>query len=166
MCIFSMYYICCIYMYILPKLLLWPAAGAREMLRRRRQRRAALAAGVQGVQVGPGGGPAWAAPRCCHTLANQHELASNEECTRTCRCRACWNGTEIACNPANWNGSGRNMHKYAKNMQLYVKKMHKICKYIDFIMQKICTKYARNMLKYASNMQIYAKYMQVYANNL
>ena len=112
--------------------------------------------GRAGRQVGPGGGPAWAAPRCCHTLVNQHELASNEECTRTCRCRACWNGTEIACNPANWNGSGRNMHKYAKNMQLYVKKMHKICKYIDFIMQKICTKYARNMLKYASNMQIYA----------
>ena len=72
---------------------------------------------------------AWAARRGRQTRANPHELASNEECTRTCCGRACWNGTGTvtASNPASWNGSGRNIQKYAKNMQLYV---------------KICLKYA------------------------
>ena len=58
---------------------------------------AALRAGRRG---GPGGGLARAAPRGRHTRANPHERASNEECTRTCCCRACWNGTGAARNPA------------------------------------------------------------------
>ena len=39
----------------------------------------------------PGRGPARVAPRGRQTRANPHELASNEECTRTCCGRACWN---------------------------------------------------------------------------
>ena len=69
----------------------------------------------------PGQRQASAAPQGSQTRANPHELASNEECTRTCCGRACWNGTGTARNPASWNGSVRNMHKYAKNTQLYVK---------------------------------------------
>ena len=96
---------------------------------------------------------AWAAPRGRQTLANPHELASNEECTRTCCGRACWNGTGTARNPASGNGSGRYIHKYAKNMQLYVK----IClRYIQAVLvkyEKIYTKYARNMRKYAHCIQ-------------
>ena len=76
-CIFSMYYICCMYTYILPILLLCPAAGAREMLLWRRD--------VQGGgPVGQAGGLARKAPLGRHTLENKQELASNEECTRTC----------------------------------------------------------------------------------
>ena len=51
--IFSMYYICCIYMYILPILLLCPATGALEMLLLQRR----LAAGLLRLQAGPGGAP-------------------------------------------------------------------------------------------------------------
>ena len=69
----------------------------------------------------PRRGPARAAPLGRQTRANPHELASNEECTRTCCGRACLNGTRTARNPASWNGPGRNIHKYTKNMQLYVK---------------------------------------------
>ena len=84
---------------------------------------AAAAAGRAGLLAGPGWGPARAAPRGRQTRTNPHELASNEESTRTCCGRACWNGTGTASNQASWNGSGRNItiHKYAKNMQLYVK---------------------------------------------
>ena len=113
-----------------------------------------------------------AAPRGRHTRANPHDPASNEECTQTCCCRACWNGTGTASNPASWNGSVRNMHKYAKNMQLYEQNMHKICKYIDCISQirklyarnmpEICQKYAYYMMMplYAINMQSYEPNMQ------
>ena len=38
---------------------------------------------------------------------------------------ACWNGTGTDRNPASWNRSGRNIHKYAKNMQSYVKTCNK-----------------------------------------
>ena len=68
-----------------------------------------------------GRGPALASPQGRKTLANQHELASNEESTQTYCGRACWNGTRTASNPASWNGSCTNIHKYARNMQLYVK---------------------------------------------
>ena len=75
---------------------------------------------------------AWAAPRGRQTLANPHELASNEECTRTCCGRACWNGTGTASNSASWNSPGRNIHKYAKKYKYAI----------------ICFKYAKNMQKY------------------
>ena len=87
-----------------------------------------------------------------HTLANQHELASNKECTRTCCCRACWNGTGTASNRASCNGSGRSLPKYAKNMQLYGKNMEKICIYVDCISQ-ICKRYEQNMPELCLNMQ-------------
>ena len=95
---------------------------------------AVAAAGRARLRAGPGGdrprrGQAWAAPRGRQTRANQHEFASNEEYTRTCCGRACWNGTGTASNQASWNGPGRNIHKYAKNMLLYEKIMLKICKY-------------------------------------
>ena len=45
---------------------------------------AAAAAGRAGWRAGPGGVPARTVPRGRHTRANPHELASNEECTRTC----------------------------------------------------------------------------------
>ena len=67
----------------------------------------------------------------------------------------------MACNPASWNGSGRNMHKYAKNVQLYVKDMHKIWKYIDCISQ-ICKRFARqwwNIPEICLNMHIVYGYM-------
>ena len=84
----------------------------------------------------PGRRPAQAAPlpRGRQTRANPHELASNEESTRICCGRACWNGTGTASNPASWNGSGRNIHKYAKKHAVMCKTMLKIC--------KICRKYA------------------------
>ena len=84
---------------------------------------AATAAGRAGLRAGLGWGQARAAPRGRQTRANPHELASNQESTRTCCARACWNGTGTARNQASWNGSGRNIiiHEYAKNMQLYVK---------------------------------------------
>ena len=104
----------------------------------------------------PGGGPARAAPHGHQTRVNQHELASNEECTRTCCGRACWNGTGTASNPASWNESGRNVHKYVKNMQLYVKYAI-ICKYIDCISQ-IC-RYAQNMPEICLYMHIMCSYM-------
>ena len=56
-------------------------------------------------------------------LANQNELASNEECTLTCCCTACWNGTGTACNRASWNGSCRNMQKNARKMQKNARNM-------------------------------------------
>ena len=87
---------------------------------------AAAAAGRAGLRVGPGGTGPSGAPGSPNP-ENPHELASNEDCTRIGSGRACWNGTGTAFNPASWNGSGRNIHKYARNMQLYV---------------KICLKYA------------------------
>ena len=149
----SMYYICCTSMYILPILLLCPATGAREMLPQRRRRGRRLLRGVPGGGLPRAAGSARAAPLGRHTRANQHELASNEECTRTCWCRACWKGTGTACNPARWNRSVKNMHKYAKNIQIYVKDMHEICKYIDCISQ-ICKRYPRNMPEICLNMHI------------
>ena len=110
----------------------------------------------------PGRRPAQAAPlpRGRQTRANPHELASNEESTRICCGRACWNGTGTASNPASWNGSGRNIHKYAKNMQLCVKLCLKYAKYAGNML-----KFAHYMLLYAINMQLYALNMQKkYAN--
>ena len=59
--------------------------------------------GVLGGRPARAAGPAaLAASQSRHTRANPHELASNgsctlfianEECTRTCCCRACWNVT-------------------------------------------------------------------------
>ena len=80
---------------------------------------AAAAAMVWGVPgdspVGLGGGPVRAESLGHHIRAtlNQHE----QECTQTCCCRACWNGTGTASSRASWNGSCRNVCKYAKNMQ-------------------------------------------------
>ena len=78
--IFSIYYICCIYMYVVPYYyFVLP------------QEQAEKCCGSRG-----GGGCC-----CCGACraagqANPHELEINEECTRTCCCRACWNGTETA----------------------------------------------------------------------
>ena len=145
-------------MYIVPILLLCPqaAAGAKEMLQKGVGGGwgccwACRAAGLAGR------GQAWAALLGRQTRANQHELASNhEECTQTCCGRACWNGTGTASNPASWNESGRNVHKYVKNMQLYVKYAI-ICKYIDCISQ-IC-RYAQNMPEICLYMHIMCSYM-------
>ena len=132
----------------------------RRKQRRRGRRR--LWGVLGGGPVGRAGWPVRAALQGRHIRANPHGLASNKECSWSCCCRACWNGTGTASNRASWNVSGRNMRKYAKNLQLYVKNMHKICKYIDCISQickfAVCTKYARNMLKYAYYMPLYAKY--------
>ena len=49
---------------------------------------AATAAGRAGLRAGLGWGQARAAPRGRQTRANPHELASNEESTRTCCGRA------------------------------------------------------------------------------
>ena len=95
---------------------------------------AAAAAGRAGRRPG---GAGRAAVRGRSTRVYPHEFASNEECTRTCCCRACWNGTGTARNRASWNGSGRNMHKYAEQYQKYA-----------IICQKyaiICQKYEKNM---------------------
>ena len=62
-------------MYILPILLLCPAAGAREMLLQQRQRGLLLLLGVPGGGLPRAAGPARAAPSGRHTLANPHELA-------------------------------------------------------------------------------------------
>ena len=104
--------------------------GRGGLLQRRRQRkRGCCCCGVGRVGRLPGGAGR-AAPRGLHTQANLHELASIiEECTQTCCCRACWNGTGIARNRASWNGSGRNMHKYAGNIQ----KTQEICSYMHKI---------------------------------
>ena len=71
-------------MYIVAILLLRPAAGAREM----RRRRVGGGCGACRAAGRPGRGPARAAPRGRQTPANPHELASNEESTRTCCGRA------------------------------------------------------------------------------
>ena len=89
--------------YILPTLLLSPAAGARKMLQRLRglrQLQGVPGGGPVGPCVGRAGGPVRAAARGCHTRANPHELASNKECIQTCCCRACWNDTGITRNRA------------------------------------------------------------------
>ena len=112
-------------MFLLQILLLCPAAGAREMQRLwgRRRRGLLLLRGMPGGgPVGRASGPARAAPRGRHTRANPHELAINEECTRTCSCGACWNGTGTARDPASWNGSGRNMQKMCKEYAVICKK--------------------------------------------
>ena len=96
-------------------------------------------------------------------------MHNNEECTRTCCCRACGNGTATASNRPSWNASGRSMHKYAKNMRLYVKNMHKICIYIyiyiDCISQ-IWKRYARNMPEICLNMRVLCHYVQFYTPNM
>ena len=80
-----------------------------------------------------------------------------------------WNGTGTASNQASWNGSGRNIIKYARNMKKKYSYMHKICKYIDSISQ-ICKIFARNMpeicQKYAYYMQLCAVNMQLYVQQI
>ena len=77
---------------------------------------AALRVVPAGGPMGRAGGPVRASPRVRHTCANPHELASNNECTRTRCCRACWNGTGTALNRASWNGSSRNMQRICSDM--------------------------------------------------
>ena len=129
-------YICCKHKFILQILLLCPAAGAREMQRRRRRRERLwlrLRGVLGGGPVGRAGGQSWAAPRGRHTLANQHELASNEECTRTYCCRACCNDTGTAATRL----AGMDPAEICTNMQ-------EICKEYAVI----CEKYAQNMRTY------------------
>ena len=83
-----------------------------------------------GGPVGQAGGLARKAPLGRDTLENKQELASNEECTLTCYCRACCNGTGTDHNRASWNGFGRDVHRYAKD---HVK-----------LSVQICTKYANS----------------------
>ena len=105
-----------------PILLLCSAVGAWEMRRRCKRRwrgplRRRWLWGVPGDSpVGLGGGPVRAETLGHHIRATQNQ--QEQECTQTCFCRACWNGTGTASSLASWNGSCRNMCKYAKNMQL------------------------------------------------
>ena len=130
---FSMYYICHIDMYILPILLLCPTAGAREMQQQQRRRGLLLLWGL------PCCWPAWVAPLGRHT---RRICCMSLQAMKSVNKPVVVGLAGMACNPASWNGSGRNMHKYAKNVQLYVKDMHKIWKYIDCISQ-ICKRFAR-----------------------
>ena len=86
-----------------------PAAGGRQ--------RFAAGSGMQAAR--PRGRPAAAAQHTASPVVE--EVYGQWEFTRTCCCRACWNGTEMARNRASRNGSDetcRNMQSYAENMKL------------------------------------------------
>ena len=96
--------------------------------------------------VGRACGQIWAAPRGRHTRTNQHELASNNECTWTCFVVLAGMVQE---QPGIWL-AGMDLAEICKEYAVLCKNMHKICTYIDCISQ-ICKRYARIMSKICLN---------------